>query len=89
VNYSDGDPRDQLAHVGSEVVSAGLVVGSGGNLSARVPGTDEFWVTGAGTWLDQLDRDAYVQVGLDGNQSGAGTPTTGWTRPSATPSPPV
>jgi ribulose-5-phosphate 4-epimerase/fuculose-1-phosphate aldolase len=62
VNYCDGDPRDQLAHVGSEVVRAGLVVGSGGNLSARVPDTDEFWVTAAGTWLDRLDRSSFVRV---------------------------
>jgi L-fuculose-phosphate aldolase len=62
LNYSDGDPRDQLAHVGSEVVRAGLVVGSGGNLSARVPGTADFWVTAAGTWLDRLDRSAFARV---------------------------
>jgi L-fuculose-phosphate aldolase len=62
VNYIDGDPRDQLAHVGSEVVRAGLVVGSGGNLSARIPGTDEFWVTAAGTWLDRLDRSSFARV---------------------------
>jgi L-fuculose-phosphate aldolase len=64
VNYSDGDPRDQLTHVGSEVVRAGLVVGSGGNLSARVAGTDDIWVTAAGTWLDRLDRTAFVRVGV-------------------------
>jgi L-fuculose-phosphate aldolase len=62
VNYGDGDPRDQLAHVGSGVVRAGLVVGSGGNLSARVPGSGDFWVTAAGTWLDRLDRSAFVRV---------------------------
>ncbi len=37
MNYIDGDPRDQLAHVGSDMVRAGLVVGSGGNLSAGYP----------------------------------------------------
>jgi len=43
-------------------VQAGLVVGSGGNLSARRPGADECWVTTAGTWLDRLDRPAFVRV---------------------------
>ncbi|GAA1801125.1 class II aldolase/adducin family protein [Planosporangium flavigriseum] len=62
MNYSDGDPRDQLTHVGSEVVRAGLVVGSGGNLSARGPGTEDFWVTAAGAWLDRLERSAFVRV---------------------------
>jgi ribulose-5-phosphate 4-epimerase/fuculose-1-phosphate aldolase len=44
------------------MVRAGLVVGSGGNLSARVPGSDECWVTAAGTWLDRLDRASFVRV---------------------------
>jgi ribulose-5-phosphate 4-epimerase/fuculose-1-phosphate aldolase len=62
LTYVAGDLRDQLAHVGNAVVQAGLVVGSGGNLSARRPGADECWVTAAGTWLDRLDRPAFVRV---------------------------
>jgi L-fuculose-phosphate aldolase len=64
VNYVAGDLRDQLVHVGSSVVRAGLVVGSGGNLSARQPGAGEFWVTAAGTWLDRLDRPDFCQVNI-------------------------
>lgn len=62
MNYVAGDPRDQLAHVGREVVRAGLVVGSGGNLSARTPGGDSCWVTATGAWLDRLDRSSFVPV---------------------------
>src|SRR5213078_392151 len=73
-NYVTGDLRDQLAHAGYSVVSAGLVVGSGGNLSARVPGADTIWVTGAGTWLDRLNRPDFVEVRLaDGGPVGDGT----------------
>ena len=54
--------REQLARVGQAVVRAGLVVGSGGNLSARESGADEFWVTAAGTWLDELDLGSFVAV---------------------------
>jgi ribulose-5-phosphate 4-epimerase/fuculose-1-phosphate aldolase len=64
VNYVSGDLRDQLAHVGFEVVRGGLVVGSGGNLSARQPGGDECWVTAAGSWLDRLERPSFVRVRL-------------------------
>jgi L-fuculose-phosphate aldolase len=64
MNYVGGDLRDQLAHVGSSVVRAGLVVGSGGNLSARRPGEDEIWVTAAGTWLDRLDRPDFCRVNI-------------------------
>ncbi|MET7418065.1 class II aldolase/adducin family protein [Dactylosporangium sp. NPDC005555] len=56
------DLRDQLALLGQAVVQAGLVVGSGGNLSARAPGSDECWVTAAGTWLDGLSQDSFVRV---------------------------
>lgn len=62
MHYPAGDLRDQLAHLGRAVVGAGLVVGSGGNLSARAPGADECWVTAAGTWLDRLDRGSFVRI---------------------------
>ena len=62
VNYVRGDLRDQLTHVGHDVVLAGLVVGSGGNLSARAADGDTCWVTAAGTWLDRLARASFVRV---------------------------
>jgi L-fuculose-phosphate aldolase len=40
------------------------VVGSGGNLSARITGTDDCWVTATGSWLDRLDRSSFVRVRL-------------------------
>jgi L-fuculose-phosphate aldolase len=72
VNYVPGDLRDQLAHVGFDVVRAGLVVGSGGNLSARAPGEDECWVTAAGTWLDRLERPSFVRVRLSDGETLSG-----------------
>lgn len=66
MHYRTGDLRDQLAHVGHAVVQGGLVVGSGGNLSARAPGADECWVTAAGTWLDRLDRGSFVRIRISG-----------------------
>jgi L-fuculose-phosphate aldolase len=62
VGYPAGDLRDQLAFLGRSAVAAGLVVGSGGNLSARVSGADEIWITGAGTWLDRLHPSAFARV---------------------------
>ncbi|MGI5212437.1 class II aldolase/adducin family protein [Plantactinospora sp. CA-290183] len=62
MNYPQGDLRDQLAYVGRDVVRSGLVVGSGGNLSVRLPGDDSCWVTASGTWLDRLDRASFVRV---------------------------
>jgi ribulose-5-phosphate 4-epimerase/fuculose-1-phosphate aldolase len=74
VNYVPGDLRDQLAHVGYDVVQAGLVCGSGGNLSARIPDEDACWVTAAGTWLDRLSRNTFATVCVsDGSAASVGT----------------
>jgi len=78
VNYAAGEPRDLLVHVGASVVAAGLVVGSGGNLSARSAGAGEFWVTGSGTWLDRLRGPDFSRVSVTtGSVMGGSTaPTT-------------
>jgi ribulose-5-phosphate 4-epimerase/fuculose-1-phosphate aldolase len=57
-----GDPRGRLVEVGRAVVRGGLVVASGGNLSARAPGSDECWVTPAGSFLDQLEPEDFLVV---------------------------
>jgi len=54
------------------------VVGSGGNLSARQPDSDECWVTASGTWLDRLARSSFVRVRLaDGAVVNATAPLHG------------
>jgi ribulose-5-phosphate 4-epimerase/fuculose-1-phosphate aldolase len=74
VNYVPGDLRDQLAHVGYDLVQAGLVVGSGGNLSARIPDEDAIWVTASGTWLDRLSRNSFAPVRIpDGSPAVVGS----------------
>ncbi len=65
---------DQLVVVGRKAVAAGLVIGSGGNLSARLPGADECVVTASGTWLDELDRDSFAVVGIADGQVRGGHP---------------
>jgi ribulose-5-phosphate 4-epimerase/fuculose-1-phosphate aldolase len=71
MNYVSGDLRDQLAHVGYDVVQAGLVCGSGGNLSARIPDEDAVWVTASGAWLDRLSRNTFTPLRISD-----GSPTT-------------
>ena len=58
------DLREQLAEAGRQAVTAGLVIGSGGNLSAREPGSDAVWVTASGTWLDRLSTEDFSLVSL-------------------------
>jgi L-fuculose-phosphate aldolase len=58
-------------------VAAGLVVGSGGNLSARAAGAGDCVVTGAGTWLDRLDAGSFARVRVDdGTRLGGPAPTS-------------
>ena len=73
------DVIDQLAEVGRLAVAGGLALASGGNLSARMPGSDEFVVTGAGTWLDRLTAADFSVMTLDGEVAwGAERPSSEW-----------
>lgn len=65
------DLIDQLIVVGRRAVAAGFVIGSGGNLSAREPGTGECVVSCSGSWLDGLGRDDFSVVSItDGSLRG-------------------
>ncbi|HWH36098.1 MAG TPA: class II aldolase/adducin family protein [Acidimicrobiales bacterium] len=61
---------DELRALGAKAVDRGLVLGSGGNLSARLPGAGECVVTASGTWLDELGPGDFSLVGLDGTHRG-------------------
>jgi len=83
--YPGGELRDQLAHLGAAAVTTGLVVGSGGNLSAREPGADQCWVSASGTWLDRLDRAAFTRLRIaDGAVLAGPAPSSEWRLHTAT-----
>jgi ribulose-5-phosphate 4-epimerase/fuculose-1-phosphate aldolase len=69
---------EALADVGRSLVSAGLVLASGGNLSAREPGGDVCLVTARGTWLDRLVPDDFALVRISDGAvvGGAADPST-------------
>lgn len=75
MSYPGNGLRNQLAHVGAEAVRTGLVVGSGGNLSARAPGSDRCWITAAGSWLDRLTPTDFSLIDLPGGELRAGHPS--------------
>lgn len=58
------DVVEQIIHYGRKAVGSGLVIGSGGNLSAREPGSGAVWVTASGTWLDELTPEDFSLVGI-------------------------
>jgi L-fuculose-phosphate aldolase len=61
---------EALLHEGGKLVTAGLVVGTGGNLSGRLPAGDAFIITPSGYSLAELTPDDLAEVGLDGQLSG-------------------
>lgn len=68
---------DELVGVGRDAAARGLVVASGGNLSARIPGG--FLVTAAGTWFDRLTSDGFSIVDDAGAVVGGHpSPSTEW-----------
>ena len=84
MNYVSGDLRDQLAHVGYDVVQAGLVCGSGGNVSARILDEDACWVTAGGAWLDRLSRADFTLVRIsDGSPAAVGAMPATTARPTS------
>lgn len=70
---------DRLIAVGGSIVQRGLTLASGGNISARVPGTARFIVTAAGTWLDRLTPEDFAVVDLNDGPSPSGpAPSSEW-----------
>ncbi len=75
MSYPGGDLRGQLAYAGAEAVRTGLVIGSGGNLSARSPSSGQCWITAAGSWLDRLKRTEFSLIRIPDGKLGGGHPT--------------
>jgi L-fuculose-phosphate aldolase len=65
---------EELADAGRTLVRAGLVLASGGNLSARRPGGAVAAVTARGTWLDRLGPADFTVVRLDDGAVVGGAP---------------
>ncbi|MGR7001055.1 class II aldolase/adducin family protein [Yinghuangia aomiensis] len=68
----------RLIDTGRDSVDAGLVLATGGNLSARVPGTDTFAVTGTGCRLDRLTPSDFAVMTLDGSVLRGAEPSSEW-----------
>jgi len=70
---------EALLTAGRKLVTAGLVVGSGGNLSGRLPGGDGFLITPSGYSIAELGPDQLVRVGFDGTVLGGDLrPSSEW-----------
>jgi L-fuculose-phosphate aldolase len=60
--------RDRLVNVGKQLYNYGLVVGTEGNISARIPGTDRILIKPSGVSMGFLKAEDIIVVDLDGNK---------------------
>jgi L-fuculose-phosphate aldolase len=70
--------QDALGWAGRKLAKAGLVLGSGGNLSARPAGADTCLITAAGAWLDELRPEDFsvLEVATGTLRGGAANPSS-------------
>ncbi len=68
----------ELSEIGADAVQRGLILASGGNLSARLD-ESHFVITGSGTWLDRLRPGDFSVMNLEGDVvSGNPKPSSEW-----------
>ncbi len=68
------EARAELTRVTEELFAAQLLTATGGNVSVRIPGADELWITPSQLYKGGLAPDVMVRVGLDGNAVDADAP---------------
>jgi len=59
--------KKDICKVMRNLFNRGMVSALGGNVSARVPGSNEFWITPSGIFKGELNPDDLVKLDLDGN----------------------
>ena len=66
-----GDIRDEVVRTVEEMYAHGLITSTGGNVSVRIPGKDEVWITPNSFFKGALRAGMLVRVDLGGNAIGA------------------
>ena len=62
------DVSERIVKAGRELHNHGLVKGTSGNISARIPGTDTFLIKPSGVRMEALKPEELVLVDLQGNK---------------------
>jgi L-fuculose-phosphate aldolase len=62
------DISDKIVKASKELHGRGLVLGTSGNISAKIPGTDTFLIKPSGVYMGLLKPEELVLVTLEGNK---------------------
>ncbi|KYH40917.1 MAG: class II aldolase/adducin family protein [Candidatus Bathyarchaeota archaeon B26-2] len=65
--FTEEEIKEEICRVMSRLYRRGLISAVGGNVSAKIPGSREFWITPSGIFKGELTVDDLVKVDLDGN----------------------
>ncbi|MCX8167549.1 MAG: class II aldolase/adducin family protein [Ignisphaera sp.] len=71
--------KNDICKVMRNLFNRGLISALGGNVSARIPNSKEFWITPSGIFKGELTLDDLVKLDLEGNVvEGFGRPSIEW-----------
>ena len=62
------DITQQMISIVDELYDAGLITPKGGNVSARIPGADELWITPTQLYKGGLTEETLIKVNLKGKK---------------------
>lgn len=65
--FSEEEVKSEIIRVMKVLYSRGLVSALGGNVSARIPGAEEIWITPSGVFKGDLKPEDLVKITLDGD----------------------
>lgn len=62
----DAELKQSMIECMIKLYDRGMMTGVGGNISARLPGTDEVWITPSGLYKPSLKNEDLLKVDLEG-----------------------
>ncbi len=64
--FSEDELKQEIIRVSKTLYERSLITALGGNISARIPGASEFWITPSQVFKGALKPDDLVKLNLDG-----------------------